>query len=262
MLTREHLSRASDAGLHFIEDQQNAVTIAQLAQPFQESIRRYEITAFTLNRLDHDRGNFRGGNARTKEHVLDVVEHRRALILAREQRPIHIRIRHMRHARHRREETLLLRVLARRECQRSHAAPMKAAEESDEARTTRDVTRELQRTFDGFRAALAEKAHHRLAHRIDRVESLGERRLPLVPVVARDMQKLISRILDRLHDMRMTVTGRAHSDARREIEKPITVDIPHFGTPAVRHHERIVTRVGRRSHAHIAIENRLCLRSR
>src|SRR6185369_5125063 len=51
VLRREHLAAAADARLHFVEDQQDAVTIAQRAQALQESIRRHQVATLALDRL-------------------------------------------------------------------------------------------------------------------------------------------------------------------------------------------------------------------
>src|SRR5262249_34834954 len=45
-----------DAGLHLVEDQQQSVLVADLAQRAQEARRRRAHAAFTLDRLDQDRG--------------------------------------------------------------------------------------------------------------------------------------------------------------------------------------------------------------
>ena len=84
----EHLAGAADARLHFVEDQQNAVPVAQRAQSLQEAVRRHEVTALALDRLDQNRRDFVRRHVADEQHLLDVVEHRRALIAAREQRSI------------------------------------------------------------------------------------------------------------------------------------------------------------------------------
>jgi hypothetical protein len=168
----------------------------------------------------------------------------------------------VRDARHGRIEAFLLRVLARGERERAHRSAVEAAEKADVARAPGDVARELDRAFDRFRAALAEEVHHRLAHRVQRVELLRQRDLALVPVVARDVQELVGRFLDRVDHDGMTVTGRAHRDAGGEVEKAIAVDVPHFRTLAVGHDEWIVARIGRRDDLRVAPDHRFGLRSR
>ena len=58
MLAGKHPSGAADARLHLVEDQQDAVPIAQFAQSGQEPVRRHEVTALALDRLHQDGGHF------------------------------------------------------------------------------------------------------------------------------------------------------------------------------------------------------------
>ena len=126
--------------------------------PARKPSGRHDVAALALDRLDQDRGDFRRRHAALEQHA-DVVEHRRALVGAGEQRPVRIRVRHVGDARHRREEALLLRVLARGEGERAHRAAVEAAEETDEARAAGDVARQLDRGLDRLGARLAQEAH-------------------------------------------------------------------------------------------------------
>ena len=133
MLAGEHLAGAPDSALHFVEDEQDSMLVAERAQSLQEAIGRHDVAAFALDRLDEHRSHFVRGNV-VPEQLLDVAKHRRALIRAGEHRPIVVRERHVRDAGHGGKEAGLLRVLARSEGQRAHAAAMESAEETDEAR--------------------------------------------------------------------------------------------------------------------------------
>src|SRR5271155_5383132 len=132
--------------------------IAELPQARQKAVRRNEIAALSLDRLDQHRRDFARGHVANEQLLLDVAQYRLALIGAGEQRPIIVRIGDVSQSRHRREEALLLGVLARREGQRAHGAAVKAAEKSDEASAPGDVARELERSFHAFRPGLCEKA--------------------------------------------------------------------------------------------------------
>ena len=261
VIRAEHLAGAADAGLHFVEHEQDPVLVAELPQALQEPVRRHEVAALALQRLDHDRRDFLRRHVALEQHA-DVIEHGLALVAAREQRAVRIRVGHVRHAGHGREEARLLRVLAGRERQRAHGAAVEAAEEGDDAAALRHVARELQCALDRLRARLAEEGHARLADRHDRGEALGERGHLLVPVVARDVQEFPGRLLDRFHDARMRVAGRADGDARCEIEEAVAVDVPGLGALAVRDDEGVVARVGRRRDLRVALDHGPRLRAR
>jgi hypothetical protein len=109
VLTGEHPAGPSDARLHLVEDQQDAVPVAEFAQPGQEPGRRHDVTALALDRLDQDGGDLARRNTPLEQHV-DVIEHRTPLVLAGKERPIGVRVRHVRHTRHRGRKAFLLRV--------------------------------------------------------------------------------------------------------------------------------------------------------
>ena len=56
MVAGEHLARAPHPGLHFVNDEHDAVLVADAAQALQEFFRRGHITAFALHDLDDDAG--------------------------------------------------------------------------------------------------------------------------------------------------------------------------------------------------------------
>ena len=82
-LDREHLPGAPHARLHFVGDQQDAVLRRQLAQPLQELVRRDDVAAFALNRLDDDRRDFVGRDEMREQLVLDEVDARGRAALGR-----------------------------------------------------------------------------------------------------------------------------------------------------------------------------------
>ncbi len=59
MFHGEELAGASEARLDLVRDQQDAMFVAELAQPHHEFLRRDVEAAFALHRLDDDGGNAR-----------------------------------------------------------------------------------------------------------------------------------------------------------------------------------------------------------
>ena len=153
-----------------------------------------------------------------------------------------------------------MRVLAGGERERSHRAALEAAEKADEPRPARDITGELDRCFDGFGAALAAEDLHRLAHRVELVDLLGKTRHALMPVIARDVQEIIRRVLYGLHHLRVRVASTADGNARGKIEVTVTVYVPYFDPATLGHYERVVAHERWRADEPVALEQ--CLRSR
>jgi len=176
-------------------DQQNAVTIAQFAQACEKSIGGNEIAPLPLD------GSTRMAALRSLARCARTGRPRyneapRVPVTACEQRPIVVRVRNMRDSRHRREETFLLRVLARRERQRPHRSAVKPPRKPRKAAAARHVARQLERRLDALCTRLREETHHRLLHRRELIDPLAQADLAFVPVVRRYMQEAIRRILD------------------------------------------------------------------
>ena len=62
-----------------------------VAQALEEAVRGDNVAALALDRLDEDRRHLARRHVALEEDVLDVVEHRLALIGAGEERPIGVR---------------------------------------------------------------------------------------------------------------------------------------------------------------------------
>src|SRR3546814_20728541 len=60
ILGREARAEAAEAGDHLVEDQQDAMAVADLAQPLQIALRRYQNAGRTGDRLADHRGARRG----------------------------------------------------------------------------------------------------------------------------------------------------------------------------------------------------------
>ena len=122
VLGGEHLASPADAALHFVEDQQDAVAVAEIPQALKKAVGRYQITALALKRLDENAGHLARRHVGLEEHVFDVVQDGLALIGAGKERPVAVGVRHVRDPGHDGEEPLLLGVLAGREGEAAHAS--------------------------------------------------------------------------------------------------------------------------------------------
>ena len=71
VLRGEHPAGPAHAGLHFVDDEQDAVLRRQLAQPLQERRRRDEVAALALDGLDDDGRDFVGRDEVREELILD-----------------------------------------------------------------------------------------------------------------------------------------------------------------------------------------------
>ena len=76
VLGGEHLAGAPHAALHLVEHQQDAVQIAERAQPRQEVRRRHDVAPFAQHRLDDDGRDVLGRRHRG-EQLDDAVADRR-----------------------------------------------------------------------------------------------------------------------------------------------------------------------------------------
>src|SRR5581483_11814336 len=138
-----------------------------------------------------------------EQDVLDVIEHRPALVSPGKQRPVCVRVRNMSHARHARKEARLLSVFAGCKAERPHGTAMKPAQKADEPWPPGHVTRQLERSLNGFGPALTSEHLDGLSHWIERVDLFSQLREALVPIVTGDMQEIVHRVLDGLYNTRM-----------------------------------------------------------
>ena len=64
MLHREHPTRAAVAALHLVRDEDDALAVADLAEPLDELDRRHDEARLALHRFEDDRGDVLGGDLR------------------------------------------------------------------------------------------------------------------------------------------------------------------------------------------------------
>ena len=119
---------AAEAGLHLVDDEDDAVLVADPAQPAHELARRDDEAALALHRLDHDRRDVLGGDLRD-ERALERGERRRrvgAAVLVREGHAVDLR--------RERPEPRLVRVRLRGQRQREQRPAVEGALEGDDRR--------------------------------------------------------------------------------------------------------------------------------
>jgi hypothetical protein len=159
VFNRKPFARAADATLHFVDHQQDAVLVADAPQFLHENGRSDDVSAFALNRLDENGGDFFRRENSFEQFVFDVARaaEREFLGILRTTRAaaIHIGIADVGHAGHERREAPLLLRLRRRQRERSHGAPMESAEEGDHVLPLAVIARQLQSALDGFRAGVS-----------------------------------------------------------------------------------------------------------
>ena len=78
MIEREHLAGPAHAGLDLVDDQHDAVLVADAAQLFNKRRRCRNVAAFALNDLENDARDFFGRRRRLEQTLLDPFDARRA----------------------------------------------------------------------------------------------------------------------------------------------------------------------------------------
>ncbi len=254
----EHLPSAAHSGLHFVDDQQDAVLGRQRPKPLHEFVGRNDVSALALNRFDDDRRHFVGRHEMREQLMFDVVDADGGARLRRrsEWRTVAIRKRRVIHAGQHRAEPAALNRLARRERQRSHRASMKAAEKRDHVVAAGRVARELQACFDRFSAGVAEKRTHAPAHRRDRGELLGQTHLCLViEIGSRHVQELRRLFGNRFHDRGMRMSGGIDGDTGRAIQEDVPVHVFDHRAFAARDDQRITPGIRGRDDGRISSDD-------
>ena len=199
MLISEQIAGAANAGLDLVEDQQQAVVVAQLAQRAQKCVRHDAHAALAHHRLDQDGGGL------GPDGLLDRIE---------------IGERHLVEARHRRAEAVEIFLVAGRGQRRQRAA-VEGALEGDDAEPLGLAAgglifaRHLDRALDRLGAGILKK------HRVGkgrRAQPVGQPFAFRNAIEIRDVPDLLRLLGQRLDQIGMRMAERVDGDAGGEIE--------------------------------------------
>ena len=144
MLDRPHLAGASGAGLDLVGDQQDAVRVADVAQPLQEAVLRDEVAALPLDRLDDDRRDLVGRGELVEQHLVEPAQ------------VLDPSVRSVEDARQERAEAGVVLRLGRGQRDRAVGPAVERAEEGHDVRPLRREAGELDRGLDDLGARVAE----------------------------------------------------------------------------------------------------------
>ena len=73
MIGREHLSGSAHSRLHFVNNEHDAVFVADSSEFFNERFRCRNVTAFALHDFENDSGNLFGRCRRFKKTIFDPI---------------------------------------------------------------------------------------------------------------------------------------------------------------------------------------------
>ena len=218
VLDRKHFSGPSEAGLHLIRDEQNAVAVENLFHFLEVIRRRHDNPAFAHHRLGDERRDIvRSGHA---HHFVDCVGAVPCALfrIIRPQRPVGVggggegdsgRV----------GTALFFARVVSRDAERAPAPAVKARVQGNKFVLAGAEPRELERALDGFRAAVPEKRLSQIAARRDLRDFLREVRYGLhVIEIRRRMDQFFHLRLCRRYDLRIAVARVHDGNAREAIE--------------------------------------------
>src|SRR5208282_351991 len=198
-LKLKHRPRAPQAALNLVENQRHFVTISQRAALTQKFHRALIDSALAENRLQHNRAG--------------IVVHRRA-------QPLKIVLRHKRHVLQQRLKSLAMLGLPRQRKRAKRSPVVRTLQRHQPrlrlaARAMPCQPRQLDRALDRLRPAVLKKSavqSRKLA------QLLRQRTLIFVIVEIRNMHQLRRLLANRLHNPRMRMPQRIHSQPRNKVE--------------------------------------------
>ena len=220
MLDGEEPAGARVAALHLVDDEHDAVVVADTAYAFEELGRCDDKAAFALYRLDDDRCDVLGRDGRD-ERALE-----RCQCLGRAWAAIVLRERHPVDLGRERSEPGFVGMRLGRQGQGQQRATVKASLEADHGWPLRVGARKLDCVLDGFRARIEERGFRGAGDRRGLDQALGERDVRLIGDDREvGMEEAPSLLLHRFDDVRMRVTDGEAADSAGEVEKRVAVNI-------------------------------------
>ena len=245
----------AEACLHLVDDEDDAVLVADPAQPDEKIARRGKEAGLALDGLDDERCDLLRGDL-GRERALDGAERlvggRPAVIL---------RERHAVDLGRERPEPRLVRVRLRGHRQREHRPPVEAALEREHGRALRVRARELDGVLDRLGARVEERRLRRLAHRRELGQPLRELDVDLVGDDREvGVRELLQLRLSGLDDARVRVTDVQAAHAAREVDERVPVDVGQRRAVCLRDHDRRVDRERIGDDAGLPLEDRPGLR--
>ena len=219
---------ASHARLHFVDDQQDAVLVADVAQFLQKRGRRRQVSALALEGFHHDGGALLGRNFGAEDPVFDVARGVTGVLLrlGAGGTAIEVWIGNVHNSRNQRRKAASLLRLGAGQRERAHGASVEGSVEGDDVLAPGMVARQLERRFDGLGAGVAVMHPVRTRHGCNLRQPVGQfGELRVVEVGARHMQQLARLLLHGCDYLGMTVSGGSNGDAGGKVEELVAIHV-------------------------------------
>ena len=231
MFERKPFARAPKPRLDFIEDEQDAVLVADLAQALHEGDRRDNISTLAQHRFDQDGGGLFGSGLRG-EQIFELFQRILGGFCFRHLQAEGIRERRDKHARRQRTKARAIDRLGCGQRHRAGRAPVEGAAEDDDVLPACGDARDLDRILQRFRAGVGKEEESIEGGTILRSSSISCSIGLWMTMIRLRMQEKPSLFADGFDHFRVAVTGIGHADAAGEVQQfpsIIGVDVGAFG---------------------------------
>ena len=242
MVAREPPAGTAETGHHFVEDEQDPVAVAHLADRAQVALRRHDDAVRARDRLEDDGSD--SLRVLVGEHLLEVRSARadRARIGVARRTAVLVRIQEPDDPRDPRLGGPAPSVAGQRGGSRGRAVVGAIAR--DHLLAARVPARELDRALVRLRTAVREERPRQVARRHLGEES-GELAAGVVRELRADRAEPLSLLLDRGHEPRVLVPDVQADRLGAEVEIPLPVVVPETTALAARHRDRVELRLDR-----------------